>query len=50
MCPNEQCKYSAAGGELLYRDGDHISNFGAANFISPKLLKFVEDKNILISN
>ena len=46
MCPNSLCSYSL-NGKLLYRDKDHISNYGSLFIYGPKVIEFI-NRNKLI--
>ena len=46
MCESSKCNYKV-GNKLLYRDDDHISDYAAKHIISPALIKFLNEKQIL---
>ena len=40
LCSNDICEYTL-DNKSLYRDNDHLSNYGSRNFIGPTLLDLI---------
>ena len=49
MCKNKICNY-IENSKVLYRDDDHISNYSARNIITPNLLEFLKENNLIFNN
>ena len=46
ICQKSSCKRTLED-KLLYNDHNHITNFASRNIIAPKMLKFLEDNQII---
>ena len=46
MCSNEKCNY-ILNDELLYFDRTHISNYSAKTVLAPRILDFINEKELI---
>tara|TARA_B100000161_G_scaffold221104_1_gene166401 strand:- start:1231 stop:3246 length:2016 start_codon:yes stop_codon:yes gene_type:complete len=48
LCDDDICKYYS-DGQLLYKSQHHLSIYAARNIIAPKLVEFLEVKNLILN-
>ena len=46
MCPKNECQFSL-NEKVLYWDSNHISHYGSKYLLTPKIIKFLEEKKLL---